>query len=318
MNKSSTFRIHLALLFVSAVFGVNSVTAKIALKEIDPMALVCIRISIAAIILYVLQVLFIKERIRSAKDYLQLAFFSVFGIIINQTLFLKGLALTTAINATVLVTTIPVVTIVIALILGREKKSFRKIFGSILSFVGVILLLGAEKIDLNDQFFVGNLLVFINAVSFGIYLVIAKDILKRYHPATVTTWTFIFGAIGVMPFGMNQALQLSYSGVSTTAWLCVAFLILFSSVIVYYINSWALQRTTSSTVAVYIYVQPIVATIISTMTIGETLTWPTVFAALLIFAGVFIVSLKMKEELKAEAASKEMDLVRESMALKED
>ncbi|KAB2880876.1 DMT family transporter [bacterium] len=318
MNKSSTLRIHLALLFVSAVFGINSVTAKIALQEIDPMALVCIRIFIAAVILYALHRVFIKEKIRSLRDYIELAFFSVFGIIINQTLFLKGLALTTAINATVLVTTIPVVTIVIAIIMGREKISFRKIVGSLISFAGVILLLGAERIDLNNQFFVGNVLVFINAVSFGVYLVISKNILKRYHPATVTTWTFIFGGIGVMPFGIDKAIHLPYAEISMTAWFCVAFLILFSSVIVYYINSWALQRTTSSTVAVYIYVQPIVATIISTWTLGETLTWSTVFAALLIFAGVFIVSLKMRAELKAEAASKELDLVRESMALKED
>ncbi len=318
MNSSPTLRIHLSLLFVSAVFGINSVTAKIALKEIDAMALVCLRISTAAVILYALQRIFIKERIQSAKDYLLLAFYSIFGIIINQTLFLKGLALTTAINATVLVTTIPVVTIVIALIMGREKKSFRKIFGSLLSFVGVIMLIGAEKIDLNDQFFVGNLLVFINAVSFGVYLVISKNILKRYHPATVTTWTFIFGAVGVMPFGIQQAFELPYAEISATAWYCVAFLILFSSVIVYYINSWALQRTTSSTVAVYIYVQPIVATFISTWMLGETLTLHTVLSALLIFAGVFIVSLKMREEIKADAASKELDLVRESMALKED
>lgn len=318
MNSSSTLRIHLALLFVSAVFGINSVTSKIALKEIDPMALVCIRIFIAAVILFALHRIFIKERIQSFRDYIKLAFFSIFGIIINQTLFLKGLSLTTAINATVLVTTIPVVTIVIALIMGREKASFRKIFGSLLSFVGVILLLGTERIDLNNQFFVGNVLVFVNAVSFGVYLVISKDILKRYHPATVTTWTFIFGALGVMPFGLEPAIHLPYAEISTTVWLCVAFLILFSSVIVYYINSWALQRTTSSTVAVYIYVQPIVATIVSTWTLGEKLTGPTVFAALLIFAGVFIVSLKMREELKAGPASKELDLVRESMALKED
>lgn len=318
MHKPSTLRIHLALLFVSAVFGVNSVTAKIALREMNPLALVCIRISTAAIILLVLQHIFIKERVRSARDFLQLAFFSVFGIIINQTLFLKGLALTTAINATVLVTTIPVVTIVIAIIMRREKTSFRKIAGSLISFVGVILLLGAERIDLDNQFFVGNVLVFINAVSFGIYLVIAKDILKRYHPATVTTWTFVFGAIGILPFGVTQAIHLPYADISVIAWLCVAFLILFSSVIVYYINSWALQRTTSSNVAVYIYVQPIVATTLSTVTLGETLTWTTVFAALLIFAGVFIVSLKMREELKAETASQELDLVREAMALKED
>lgn len=102
-----------------------------------------------------------------------------------------------------------------------------------------------------------------------------------------------------------------------TAWLCVAFLILFASVAVYYINNWALQRTSSSMVAVYIYIQPVVATAISTAVLNETLTMNAVLSALLIFTGVFIVSLKMRDEMKKESAG-EMDLFKESVALKED
>jgi drug/metabolite transporter (DMT)-like permease len=318
-SKDSVLKVHLGLLFVSFVFGVNSVTAKYAMREIAPMALVLIRIASSAVILFVIHKIFIKEKIQSAKDYLWFALFSIFGIVINQVLFLKGLSLTTAINATVLVTTIPVVTIVIAIILGKEPASVRRVLGSIISFAGVIMLMGSEKIDLNDNYFIGNILVFINAVSFGIYLVISKNILKRYHPATVTSWVFIFGAVGVFPIGIKEVVNLPYGEVSLTAWLCAAFLIIFSSVIVYYINNWALQRTSSSTVAVYIYIQPIVATIISTLTLGETLTLNTVISAALIFAGVFIVSLKMREEMMQEAASsKELDLFRESVAMKED
>ncbi|HMV27435.1 MAG TPA: DMT family transporter, partial [bacterium] len=101
---------------------------------------------------------------------------------------------------------------------------------------------------------------------------------------------------------------------------CVAFLIIFSSVIVYFINNWALRKTSSSVVAVYIYVQPIVAALISTQMMGETLRMETVIAALLIFGGVFIVTLKMREEMKKEKsnANKEIDLVKESMIMKED
>ncbi len=315
-KSSPTWLVHGALFVVSLIFGINSVTAKIAMKEIDPMALVFIRIVSAAIILFILQKFFIREKIQSARDYFLLAFFSLFGITINQVLFLKGLALTTAINATILVTTIPVATIAVALILRKEAASVRKILGTILSFVGVFFLLGTERIDFRNDYFVGNLFVFLNAVSFGIYLVISRNLLRRYHPATVTAWTFIFGAIGVFPFGIQQVMATDFFSISPAGWWCITFLIIFSSVIVYYINNWALQRTSSSTVAVYIYVQPIIATLISTLMMGEDLRWQTVFASLLIFAGVFIVSLKMREELNS--TKKEKDLFIESAAMRED
>lgn len=230
-------------------------------------------------------------------------------------LFLKGLSLTTAINATVLVTAIPVVTILIAIMMRKEKASFRKIIGSVLSFIGILVLLGSERIDFADQYFLGNLLVFLNGVSFAIYLVISKDILKRYKPATVVTWNFIFGTVGVLPFGWNETLALNPGEISAVAWWCIAFLILFASVLVYYINGWALQRTTPSTVAAYIYIQPLIATIISVTWLGETLKVSTVIAAALIFGGVFLVSLKMREELRND---RELDLIKESVALKEE
>ncbi|HMW32349.1 MAG TPA: DMT family transporter [bacterium] len=312
--------VHLALFFVSLVFGVNAVTSKYAMREIHPMALVFIRIVSAAAILYIIQRLWIKEKIQTRRDYFLLAGYSIVGIAINQVLFLKGLALTTAINATVLITTMPAATIGIAILLRKEPPSFRKIIGSMISFSGVILLLGSERIDFSNDYFVGNLLVFLNGISYSFYLVISRDLLKRYHPSTVTTWIFVFGAVGVFPFGIGEISRLDWASVSLTAWACVAFLIIFSSVIVYFINNWALRKTSSSVVAVYIYVQPIVAALISTQMMGETLRMETVIAALLIFGGVFIVTLKMREEMKKEKsnANKEIDLVKESMIMKED
>ncbi|MBX7150199.1 DMT family transporter [bacterium] len=317
--KNSTpvapFKIHLALFTVSLIFGINSVSSKFVLREINPHALVVIRISSAALLLAVLHRLLIKEKIQTARDYFLLAWYSIFGIVINQTLFLKGLSMTTAINATVLVTAIPVVTILIAIIMRKEKASFRKISGSILSFIGILVLLGSERIDFANHYFLGNLLVFLNGVSFAIYLVISKDILKRYKPATVVTWNFIFGTVGVLPFGLSETLSLNIGQISAMIWWCVVFLILFASVLVYYINGWALQYTTPSTVAAYIYIQPLIATIISVTWLGETLKGSTVIAAILIFAGVFLVSMKIREELRND---RELDLIKESAALKEE
>ncbi len=299
MNKP-VLKIHLALISVSTIFGVNTVTSKIALKEIDPYALVFFRIVIASILLYIVHYFMVKEKIRSAGDYFRLMGYSVFGIVINQTLFLKGLALTTAINAAVLVTSIPVITILIAMSLRKEKASVWKVTGSAISLSGVLLLFGVDRIDFSNQYFVGNLLIFINGASYALYLVITKDILKRYHPLTVTTWTFIFGSVGVFPFTIAPASETVFGNISLEAYLCIAFLIIFASVIVYYINSWALQHTTSSMVAMYIYIQPVVATIVSILLLDEPIHWGTITAGVMIFAGVFLVGKMAQRESSAE------------------
>lgn len=309
----SVLRIHLALFSVSAIFGINSVTSKYALREIDPLALVFIRIITAAIILFILHRWTVGEKIQNAGDYARLALYSLFGIVINQTLFLKGLSMTTAINATVLVTTIPVTTILIAMILKKESFNVVKFLGTLVSLTGVILLMGSERIDLSDQYFIGNALIFLNGVSYSVFLVISKDILKRYSPLTVTTWTFVFGAFGIMPFSAAEAVTFDYSAISAWAWACIGFLIIFASVLVYYINSWALKRTSSSMVAVYIYVQPVMASLIAGIVLDETLTAHTLLSAGLIFIGVMVVSWQSQREKK-----KDIDFLRESAAHLED
>lgn len=316
MNRPDV-RVHLALISVSTIFGINAVTSKVALREIDSFALVFFRISIAAGILYLAHRWLIKEKIHSSADYFRLMLYSIFGIVINQTLFLKGLALTTAVNAAILVTSIPVLTILIAIGLGRERFGWMKIIGSLISLAGVVLLFGTERIDFQNVYFVGNLLVFINGASYAVYLVISKDILKRYHPLTVTTWTFIFGSIGVFPFTIGPASETDYFSISLTAYVCIAFLIFFASVIVYFINSWALQRTTSSMVAMYIYIQPLIAMIISAIWLEEPVYPGTILASILIFAGVLIVSrMTQKESMKEK--NKRDHYVRDSVLRLED
>lgn len=316
MSKSG-LKIHLALISVSTIFGVNTVTSKIALREIDPYALVFFRIVIASVLLYIVHHFVVKEKIRSAGDYFRLMGYSVFGIVINQTLFLKGLALTTAINAAVLVTSIPVITILIAMSLRKEKASALKVTGSVISLSGVLLLFGVDRIDFSNQYFVGNLLIFINGASYAIYLVITKDILKRYHPLTVTTWTFIFGSVGVFPFTIAPASETVFGSISPEAYLCIAFLIIFASVIVYYINSWALQHTTSSMVAMYIYIQPVVATIVSILLLDEPIHWGTITAAIMIFAGVYLVG-KMAQRESSPDKKKETNFLQDSAMRLED
>lgn len=296
----NNIKIHLALISVSAIFGINTVTSKIALREINPYALVFFRISIAAILLFTVHRFLVKEKIQSMADYLRLAWFSVFGIVINQTLFLKGLALTTAINAAVLVTSIPVITILIAMMLGKEKAGLMKITGAVISLSGVLLLFGVDRIDFSNQYFVGNLLIFINGTSYALYLVITKDILKRYHPLTVTTWTFIFGSVGVFPFTIAPASEVTFGEISLSAYLCIVFLILFASVLVYYINSWALQHTTSSMVAMYIYIQPVIAAIVSILLLDEPIHYGTLVSAVMIFSGVYLVGKMTQRESKRE------------------
>lgn len=280
----------IALLTVSVIFGANYVIAKIALSEISPLALVGIRVFFAALILTILHRVFVKESITEKRDFLLLGLYALLGVVINQICFLYGLSLTTAINASIIITTIPVITVVVAVMISQERFSLRRGLGIATALAGTLIIMRIEEIDFSDRYFVGNLFVFINCCAYGSYLVFAKKLLNKYHPSTVITWVFTFGVLGVMPFGVPALAETDFSAVSFGVWLCVGYVILMPSVVSYWMNMWALKRVDSSVVAIYVYVQPVVAVFLSITFLDETLTLRAVVSALIIFLGVFWVS----------------------------
>lgn len=281
------------LVLVQVLFGALSVAGKIAFTGFPPLALAALRVSTAAVILWFLHAIMVRERV-APRHLPKLALYSLFGIVGNQILFMMGLERTDPVAATVLVTTIPVFTLLVAVLFRVESLGWRKIVGIVLAFVGVVVLVGASRGDFGSGKALGNLLVALNALSYAIYLVIARDVLRIYRPMTVAAWTFTFGALVIVLVGLPDLMAVEWGNVPTRAWIAFAYVVLGATVATYVLNNWALTRVASSTVALYVYLQPVVAALLAYIVFATLPTTRTLVGALFIFAGVWFAAAAKK------------------------
>ena len=278
---------HFSLMTVQVIFAVFPIAAKIAFREMSPWSVAWVRLAAASVILLAWFWLFSNDRV-TRSDYWKLALFSLFGVSINQLCYLRGLSLTTAINATILVGMIPVFTFVIALVLRREEAGALKVAGVVMAFVGVFVLAGPSALSVESEHVIGNILLLCGAFGYSVYLVLARNIMSRYHPLTVVTWVFVFGSIAMLPFAWGEVRSTDFSGLSQSTWISLAFLTLLASIVTYYLNGVALKQASATLVAVYICTQPILVALLAVPILGETITSTMSVAAVLIFGGVVL------------------------------
>lgn len=281
MTSRSVFA---ALIIVQVLFAALPIAAKIVLRELSSPALTLARVTCAALIFLAIQRLTIHEPIRSRGDFLRLAYYSLLGVSVNQLLYLTGLALTTATAAQMLITGGPAVTLLVAILLGRERANREKWIGIGLAGAGALILVGLASLETGA---LGNLLIVVNMIAYSMYLVSARDLLHRYHPLTVITWIFLFGALMLIPFGVGPLLR-EFPHTRLLTRLALLGIILLPTVTAYYLNMWALQRVESSVVSTFVYLQPILTAALAMPILGERPSPRMLPAAALIFAGVAI------------------------------
>ena len=288
-KRSSGAAPHVALIGVQVLFATWPVFGKVVLRTIPSVGLVGMRVFGAAVALTVLG--FATRRLEriARSDWLLLVVSSLLGVVLNQWLFVKGLSLTTAVNATLLGTTIPVFTLLVSIALGNDRASLRRILGILLAGAGVVYLIGPDRAS-SQSSVVGDLLIVSNSLCYGTYIAISKRLLSRYNALTVITWIFIVGCVPTAPVAAMSLSQVSYSDVPGSVWLAVAYIVLIATVVCYYLNSWALARVPPSTVAVYIYLQPLIAFVLAPLVLGERVSSRVIIASLLVFAGVAVVT----------------------------
>lgn len=276
-----------ALLAVQVCFGTFPVFGKIALAETPPMVLAAMRAIAGAIVLTLLaRVLAPEERAPDARDRRMLLVLSLFGIVANQTLFVSGLARTTATNATLCTAATPVFTMLIAALSGRDRPSLRRMLGVPIALAGLLTLLDVTHIDFSDRTLVGNLLILSNALSYSIFLVLSRDVLARRSAASVTAAIFRYAALPILLLAVPDLRTFRPDALTGRAWIGIAGVILLSTIVAYALNTWALARMTATTVAMFMYVQPLVAISLARAVLGERPSPQTAVAAALIFAGV--------------------------------
>ena len=278
------------------MFATWPVFGKIVLRTIPSVALVGIRVFGAAVALTAIGLATRRlERIARA-DWLLLVASSLLGVVLNQWLFVKGLSLTTAVNATLLGTTIPVFTLLVSIALGNDRASFRRIIGILLAGAGVVYLIGPERAAFSHGSVIGDLLIIINSLCYGTYIAISKRLLSRYNALTVITWIFIVGCVPTVPIAAFSLSQTPLGDVPGSVWLAVVYIVLFATVVCYYLNSWALARVPPSTVAVYIYLQPLITFALAPLVLGEKVGSRVIIASLLVFAGVAVVTSRARSK----------------------
>ena len=288
-----TLLAHLALLAANLIYAINYSFAKDVMPDfIMPSGFILLRV-IGAFFLFTLSYfLFINEKVEK-KDIFRLAICGVFGVAINQLLFFEGLNLTTPINAAIVMTISPILVILLSFLMIKEAITFRKILGILLGMVGAsMLILKSGGIDFSSNHQAGNLFIFINASSYSLYLVIVKSMMAKYHPITVMFYVFGFGLLYVLPFGFANLADVNWSIIPSNIYLEIAFVVVFTTFIAYLFNSIALKQLRPTTVSIYIYLQPILASFFAIFWGSDSLNGQKIIAASLIFFGVYLVSVR--------------------------
>jgi len=289
-TRDSAIAPHLALIGVQILFGTWPILGKIALRSMSTTNLMLCRLIGAAIVFAVIQRSLRPLWLMPKRDLLWLTLCSLVGVVGNQFIYLKGLSLTTVINTTLLSTTIPVFTLFVSILLGHDRLSLRRLAGISLAAGGVIYLVNPARADVSAHTTLGNLMVACSSLLYAVYIVISKDLFERYGALNVITWIFVVGSIVTIPAGVYSLGSAHVYTLGPTVWLTILFVILFPTVVAYYLNAWALTRVTPSTVAIYIYMQPLFAFGVAPFLLGEKWNWRTVVAAVFIFSGVALVT----------------------------
>jgi len=238
--------------------------------------------------------LFIKERVQR-KDIGKLALLSLFGVSINQSLFVKGMSLTSPISGAIIMITSPLLVLILGNIILKEKITWLRVSGVVIGLGGAALLILSNTVQSNKSDDpLGDLFIFINALSWGLFLVLVKPLMQQYHTITVLKWVFLFGSFILIPLGFSGIQAIDWPALTGHTWFNIMFVVIGVTFIAYLLNIFALKTLSPSVVSAYIYLQPLMAAGIALYLGKDELTWQKVLSAVLIFAGVIMAGKKTR------------------------
>ena len=290
---------HLALVVVNLVYAANYLIAKGLMPEmIGPSGFILGRVFLASLVFLAIVLLFHRERIVGYRDWLRIAVCAAFGVCGNQLLFFNGLNLTSPGNAAIIMTSTPVLVLFMSSIILGVRLTPRKGLGIVLGGAGAILLiLNKEGVAQGISSSRGDLFVFLNAMSYGLYLVLVKPLMKKYSALTVITRVFLVGTLMVLPFGWDQLVNAPWDLWQSQHWYAFTYVVIGVTVMAYLLNLYSLRHVEPTVTSSYIYLQPLATLLLVVLSYrlgwGEDymdFTWIKMLYGLMIFAGVYLIS----------------------------
>ena len=286
-----------AVFMVQLLYGFNFTFAKTVMNGnfVAPFALTVLRVGGAAILFWGISIWLPKEKVER-KDYFKFFIAAIFGVVINMLFFLKGIELTTPIHASAIMTITPVIILILSALILKEKVTKLKIAGVVLAFSGALALtIFGNSERAGDNIFLGNTFVLLNAFFYSVYIILIKQLTAKYHPFTFIKWLFLFGFFMVLPFGYSELRDVQLDIFTPYAYFSVAFVVIGATFGTYLLNPIALNKLKASTVGVFIYLQPVIAGIFAIVMGADRLDTLKIIAMVLIFSGVYLVTLKPKK-----------------------
>ncbi|CAM1368026.1 DMT family transporter [Tenacibaculum xiamenense] len=278
-------------------YGATYPIAKLIMPEyIKPLGLTLLRV-IGATILFWLAGLTIKNEQIQRKDFVLLFLTGLFGASLNMIFLFKGLTYTSAINAAIIVLLAPLFVVLNSHFLLKEVIGIQKIIGIIVGLLGaVIIILKGFSFEAIDASFVGNLLILGSPFFYSFYLIIMKNLVRKYHVFTITKWSLLFGLIVVLPFGYSELNQVQFNLFSISQITSVLFIIIGTSFLVVLFTLYALKHLKASTFSSFMYLQPVFTISIVALIGNDTITLIQIMGMFLVVIGCYLVSNKNEKK----------------------
>ena len=284
---------------VSIIYGLTFTIAKDVMpKYVEADGFILMRVG-GSTILFWLVWLFTRlpETVRNEKieraDFPRIIWAAFFGVALNMLSFFKGLTLTTPISASVIMVSTPMIVLVLSAIIIKERIRKRMVFGIVLGLIGTtFLILYGKSIGNATNASLGNFLVFVNASSYGLYLVLIKKLMDKYNAFTFVKWVYLIGFLMVLPFGWDEFEAVNWTLLPIDIYWKIGFVVVFSTFLTYLLNLLSMKELKPTTIAVFVYLQPVFATIFAISLGKDELTLVKIISAIFIFTGVYLVTQK--------------------------
>ncbi len=284
---------HLVMFAVTLIFGINIPLSKSLLPTwISPEGLTLSRIIFGTVLFWIVSLFTTYERVPLKEHHL---FFvgALCGVVFNQGLFITGLNMTSAIDASIIITSGPLFAMIFAAILLKEPISFLKVSGIFVGASGAILLVysGHHASVSHTSNLTGNLMIFGSAFIYAFYLVFSKPLTLRYSPITMMKWMFLYATILLTPFYYKQILSAPvYLHPEKIVVLQMIYTLVFATFLTYLLIPMAQQRIRPTTISMYNNFQPLVASLVAVSVGMDHFSAIKLLSAVLIFCGVYLVT----------------------------
>lgn len=281
---------HIALFVANVIFGFNTpITRTIVPEVLDPFVMTFFRMMGAAILFWAISPFTKKEKV-PPRDIMLFFFASLFAIVLNQTSFIYGLSKTSPIDASLVVTLLPIVTMLLSAIIIKEPITWLKAVGVLTGASGAIILVLNSNNESSSGSMIGNLIVLGSVTSFALYLTLFKDLISRYSPLTAMKWMFLFAALLTFPMSFNLLTSTDISQFDTSVYLRIGYVVILATFLTYMLIPIGQKTIRPTTISMYNYLQPVMASILAIIIGLDKFGPDKIISAALVFMGVYIVT----------------------------